>query len=77
MFVCLLPLGIFYGDLGYFTYDHFPHFVFIWYIFSAIGIKYQEKSGKPGCVGSYKTSHYIQQKGESLSAAENENMPEI
>jgi hypothetical protein len=28
-----LPLGVFYGDLGYFTRDHLVHFVLIWYIF--------------------------------------------
>jgi hypothetical protein len=28
-------------------YDHLVHFVFIWYIFSAFGIIYQEKSGNP------------------------------
>jgi hypothetical protein len=29
-------------------YDHLVHFVFIWYIFSGVGIMYQEKSGNPG-----------------------------
>jgi hypothetical protein len=29
-------------------YDHFVHFVFIWYTFSGFGIMYQEKSGNPG-----------------------------
>jgi hypothetical protein len=29
-------------------YYHLVHFVFIWYIFSSFGIKYQEKSGNPG-----------------------------
>jgi hypothetical protein len=28
-------------------YDRLVHFVFIWYIFSDFGIKYQEKSGNP------------------------------
>jgi hypothetical protein len=35
-----LTLGIF--------YDHIVHFVLIWYIFSGLGIMYQEKSGNPG-----------------------------
>jgi hypothetical protein len=38
----LLTFGIF--------YDHWVHFVFICYIFSGLGIIYQEKSGNPGCV---------------------------
>jgi hypothetical protein len=29
-------------------YDHLVHFVFIWYIFSGLGIMYLEKSGNPG-----------------------------
>jgi hypothetical protein len=28
--------------------DHLVHFVFIWYIFSGLGIMYREKSGNPG-----------------------------
>jgi hypothetical protein len=28
-------------------YDPLVHFVFIWYIFSGFGMKYQEKSGNP------------------------------
>jgi hypothetical protein len=28
-------------------YDPFVHFVFIWYIFSGLGILYREKSGNP------------------------------
>jgi hypothetical protein len=28
-------------------YDHLEQFVFIWYIFSGIGIMRQEKSGNP------------------------------
>jgi hypothetical protein len=35
----LRPFGVF--------YDHLVHFVFIWYIFPAFGIMYQEKSGNP------------------------------
>jgi hypothetical protein len=31
-------------------YDHLVHFVFIWYIFSGLGILHQEKSGNPGVV---------------------------
>jgi hypothetical protein len=29
-------------------YDHLVNFLFIWYIFSDLGIMYQEKSGNPG-----------------------------
>jgi hypothetical protein len=29
-------------------YDHLVHFVFIWHIFSSLGIMHQEKSGNPG-----------------------------
>jgi hypothetical protein len=35
----LRPFGIF--------YDHLVHFVFIWYIFSSLGIMHREKSGNP------------------------------
>jgi hypothetical protein len=28
-------------------YDHWVYFVLIWYIFSGLGIMYQEKSGNP------------------------------
>jgi hypothetical protein len=35
----LQTFGIFYG--------HLVHFVFVWYIFSGLGIMYQEKSGNP------------------------------
>jgi hypothetical protein len=28
-------------------YDHFVHFMLIWYIFSGFGIMHQEKSGNP------------------------------
>jgi hypothetical protein len=34
------PFGIFYGHLAYFT----P----FWYIFTRVGMLYQEKSGNPG-----------------------------
>jgi hypothetical protein len=30
-------------------YDHWVHFVFIWYNFSGFGIMYPEKSGNPTC----------------------------
>jgi hypothetical protein len=47
-------VDIFYGHLEYLRnfwifYDHWVHFVIIWYIFFGFGIMYQEKSGNPGC----------------------------
>jgi hypothetical protein len=41
----LWPLEIFFGHLVY--------FVVIWYIFPHFGILYQEKSGNPGCLGTW------------------------
>jgi hypothetical protein len=39
IWIILRPFGKF--------YDHMVHFVFIWYIFSGLGIMHQEKSGNP------------------------------
>jgi hypothetical protein len=35
-------------------YDHWVHFVFIWYIFSVFGIMHQEKSGNPDNGGLFR-----------------------
>jgi hypothetical protein len=50
MLIYFMAIGKYFMDkyLGYSTYDHSLHFVFIWYIFSSFGIMHQEKSGNPG-----------------------------
>jgi hypothetical protein len=52
MLVYLLAIWSILRPFGIFC-DHLVHFAFIWYIFSAFGIMYQEKSGNPGHAGTY------------------------
>jgi hypothetical protein len=55
-------VGIFYGQLVYFTYSHLifyghvVYFLVIWYTFPNFGIVYQEKSDNPD---SYRTKVYV------------------